>query len=113
LSACGPEELPKPEPSAAPTTPMAGVSSTQAERILGAVADGVAAADKDLDAKALEERATGPALDQRGAAYAVKKKVKDHDLPPAVAADDIVVNYTAATDTWPRVTSLITSAGDA
>ncbi|MGV2482483.1 UNVERIFIED_CONTAM: hypothetical protein IGO34_37445, partial [Salmonella enterica subsp. enterica serovar Weltevreden] len=75
------------------------------------VADGVAAADKDLDAKALEERATGPALDQRGAAYAVKKKVKDHDLPPAVAADDIVVNYTAATDTWPRVTSLITSAG--
>jgi hypothetical protein len=28
-----------------------------------------------------------------------------------VASEDIVANYTAATDAWPRVTSLITSAG--
>lgn len=112
LSACGTEELPKPEPSAAPTAPMAGVSATQAERILGAVASDVAAADEKLDKGALEARAAGPALDQRTAAYEVKKKVKDEKLPPAVAADDIVVNYTAATNAWPRVTSLVTSAGD-
>ncbi len=112
LSACGPAELPTPEASPAPTTPMAGVSSGQAERILGAVAADIAAADKETDAKKLEARATGPALEQRTAVYTVKDKVKDQTMPPAIAADDIVVNFTAATDTWPRMTSLITSAGD-
>ncbi|MGO2036527.1 MAG: hypothetical protein ACTH2U_08615 [Brevibacterium sp.] len=112
LSACGPEELPTPEPSEAPSSAAAGVSEDQVKRILDSVAEDVKAADDKTDKKKLEERATGPALKQREDAYKVKEKVEKQKLPPAVASDDIVVNYTAATDTWPRMTSLITSAGD-
>ncbi|WP_113902622.1 hypothetical protein [Brevibacterium sanguinis] len=112
LSACGPEELPKPEPSAAPSSPMAGVSDAQVQRILDAVAETVSAADAETDKGALESRVTGPALKQRQAAYDVKKKVEKHELPPAIAADEIVLNHTAATDTWPRITSVVASGGD-
>ena len=112
LSACGSDELPTPKPSEAPSSPAAGVNEDQAKRILDSVAEDLKAADKDTDKKKLEERATGPALKQREDLYTVKKKVKDQKLPPAVANEKIVVNYTAATDTWPRMTSLITSAGN-
>nr|WP_209324092.1 hypothetical protein [Brevibacterium renqingii] len=111
LSACGPEELPKPEPSQEPSSAGAGITDDQAERILESVAQEIKAADKGADKKALAKRATGPALQQREDAYKVKKKVEDQKLPPAVASGDIVANYTSATDAWPRVTSLITSAG--
>ncbi len=112
LSACGPEELPKPEPSAAPSSPMAGVSDDQAQRILDSVASTVRTADEKADKAGLDSRVTGPALKQRQAAYDVKKKVDKHELPPPVADEEILLNYTAATDTWPRITSLVTSNGE-
>ena len=112
LSACGPEELPKPEPSEAPSSAAAGVNGDQAKQILDSVAGDIKSADKETDTSELKKRATGPALQQREDSYAVKKKVEKHKLPPAVANEEVVVNYTAATDTWPRMTSLITSAGD-
>ena len=111
LSACGSEELPKPEPSEEPSSAPAGVTDDQTQRILESVADQVKTADKDTDEKALAKRVTGPALQQREDVYKVKDKVEDQKLPPAVASEDIVANYTAATDAWPRVTSMITSAG--
>jgi hypothetical protein len=46
LSACGSEELPKPEPSEEPSSAPAGVTDDQAQRILESVADQVKAADK-------------------------------------------------------------------
>lgn len=110
LSACGPDELPKPEPSEAPSSAAAGVNDDQAKRILDSVTEDVKAADKGTDSSELKKRATGPALKQREDAYKVKKKVKKHKLPPAVANEKVVVNYTAATDSWPRMTSLVTSA---
>lgn len=113
LSACGPEELPKPEPSEAPSTTPAGVTDDQAKRILDSVAAEVKAADEKTDEKALSERAAGPALQQRKDLYKVKDKVEDQKMPPAVASEEIVANYTSATDSWPRVTSLITSSGGA
>ncbi|WP_193096568.1 hypothetical protein [Brevibacterium sp. FME17] len=112
LSACGPEELPKPEPSEAPSTAAAGVNDDQAKRILDSVADDIKAADKKTDSAKLKKRATGPALQQREDAYKVQEKVEKQKLPPAVAKEKVVVNYTAATDSWPRMTSLITSAGN-
>ncbi|NJC56778.1 hypothetical protein BKA07_001813 [Brevibacterium marinum] len=111
LSACGPEELPKPEASEAPSSPAAGVGEDQAKRILDSVSETIKTADDDTDASELKKRATGPALKQREDAYKVKDKIEKHKLPPAVANEEVVVNYTAATDTWPRMTSLITSAG--
>ncbi|MDN5808043.1 MAG: hypothetical protein L0H52_12815 [Brevibacterium sp.] len=112
LSACGPEELPKPEPSEAPSSAAAGINDDQAKRILDSVAADIKAADKESDTSKLKKRATGPALKQREDAYKVKKKVDKHKLPPAVADEKIAINYTAATDSWPRTTSLVTSAGD-
>nr|WP_173156043.1 hypothetical protein [Brevibacterium permense] len=111
LSACGPEELPKPEPSEAPSSAAAGVTDDQAKRILDSVAADVKAADKKTDEKALAERAAGPALKQREDLYKVKDDVEDQKMAPEVASEEIVANYTSATDAWPRVTSLITSAG--
>ncbi|PCC57128.1 hypothetical protein CIK58_10385 [Brevibacterium aurantiacum] len=112
LSACGPEELPKPEPSEAPSSAAAGVNDDQAKRILDSVAEDIKAADKKTSSSDLKKRAAGPALQQREDAYKVKEKVEKQKLPPAVAKEKVVVNYTAATDSWPRMTSLITSAGN-
>lgn len=112
LSACGTEELPKPEPSAAPSTAMAAVSDDQAKRVLDATAEEVKAADADADAGKLATRVTGPALTQREDIYKVKKKVKKQEMPPAVANESISLNYTAATDTWPRITSMVATSGD-
>src|SRR5699024_11260811 len=86
-------------------------TDNQAQLILNSVPDPVKATDKDTDEQALAKRVTGPALQQREDVYRVKDKVDDQKLPPAVASDDIVANYTAATDAWPRMTSMITSAG--
>ena len=112
LSACGPEELPKPEPSEAPSSAAAGVNDDQAKRILDSVAEDIKAADKKTSSSDLKKRAAGPALQQREDAYKVKEKVEKQKLPPAVANEKVVVNYTPATDSWPRMTSLITSAGN-
>ena len=108
LAGCGSEEVPKAKPSDPPETPVAVIDDGQAEKILSQVAETVAAADKDTDAEALKARADGPALQQREAAYKVKGKAKDAKLPPAVAADEIALNFTAASDQWPRVTELVT-----
>ncbi|WP_309132369.1 hypothetical protein [Brevibacterium sp.] len=112
LSACGPEELPKPEPSEAPSSPMAGVSDDQAQRILDSVAGTVKTADEKTDKGLLDPRVAGPALKQRQTSYDVKKKVEKHELPPPVANQEILLNYTAATNSWPRITSLVTSNGE-
>lgn len=110
LAGCGgPAELPSPEPSDPPASAPAVVTDAQLERIVGEIARSVQAADEQLHVGALGARATGPFLEQRTSAYAVKEESEDYALPPAVAADDIVVNFTSATDQWPRVTSAIAS----
>lgn len=109
LSACSPAELPKAEPSAAPSTPAASVTDEQIAKIVDDASTTVAAADKKTDAKALGARADGPFLEQRKDAYAVKKKDDSYDLPPALAADEITLNFTSQTDQWPRITTVVTT----
>src|SRR5699024_3320465 len=75
--------------------------------ILDRIRDTVSTADEELDADALGERGSGPFLAQRRAAYDVKEAAEDFTLPPAIAADEVLVNHTAATDIWPRATSVI------
>ncbi|MFB9776378.1 hypothetical protein [Brevibacterium otitidis] len=112
LAGCGQEEVPKAQPSDPPETAPAVVDDAQAERILGQIAETVAGADEGLDAEALKGRADGPFLAQREAAYKVKDKAEDAKLPPAVAADEIALNFTSATDQWPRVTELVTKSSE-
>lgn len=112
LVGCAPEELPKAEPAPAPTTAQPVVSGAQIDRILADVASVVAKGDESMKKEDLEARAEGPFLQQREAAYKVKDKSEDVDLPPAVAHDEILVNFAAASDDWPRVTSVVAKSND-
>lgn len=114
LAGCGAQsqELPEPSPADKPSTATAVIDDGQAERILHSASEAVAQADSNLSSKTLETRASGPFGALRKKAYAVKKKAKDVDLPPALAADSITLNYTSATDAWPRVTTLVTEDSD-
>ncbi|WP_029090181.1 hypothetical protein [Brevibacterium album] len=107
LAGCGPAELPQPEPAPVPSTPAAAVTDEQLAEVLNRIAEQVAAADEGLDAEALGARAQGPFLDQRKAAYEVKEAAEETSLPPAVAADEVLVNHTSQTDQWPRATSAV------
>lgn len=109
LAGCGPTELPEPQPAAAPDTPGGVLTNDQLSTIVGKIALAVSSADEKTDNKALEDRATGPFLEQRQAAYDVKKKDRGFALPPAIATQNVNVNFTSATDTWPRVTTAVTS----
>lgn len=112
LAGCAPEELPQAEPAPAPTEAGPAVTDEQVTAILGRIGESVATADGDLDAEQLEKRASGPALEQRKAAYEVKDASDDFTLPPAIATDEVLVNHTSATDMWPRVTSVIATDAD-
>lgn len=107
LAGCAPAELPQPEPAAAPETAGPAVTDDQVREILTRIGDTVTTADEELDADALKKRMSGLALSQREAAYKVKDKAENFKLPPAVATDEVLVNHTAATDIWPRATSVI------
>lgn len=107
LAGCGAPELPQPDPEPAPTEAGPAVSDEQVGTILDRIRDTVTAADEELDADALEARGSGPFLQQRTAAYDVKEDAEDFTLPPAVAAGDVLVNHTGATNAWPRATSVI------
>ncbi|SMY12705.1 hypothetical protein [Brevibacterium jeotgali] len=107
LAGCGPAELPQPDPDPAPTDAGPAVTDDQIASILDKARSTVAGADEELDEDALAERASGPFLAQRSAAYDVKDASEDFELPPGVADGDVEVNFTAATDTWPRATSVI------
>lgn len=110
LAGCAPSpELPTPQPAAAPSTAPASVTDEQITKILEDTAKVVADADGKTDAKSLEPRAAGAFATQRNLAYEVKKKSEDFTLPPAVADQEVLVNWTTQTDTWPRITSVVAS----
>lgn len=110
LAGCAPSpELPTPQPAAAPSTAPASVTDDQITKILEDTAKVVADADGKTDAKVLEPRAAGAFATQRNLAYEVKKKSEDFTLPPAVADQEVLVNWTTQTDTWPRITSVVAS----
>ncbi len=107
LAGCGPAELPQPDPEPAPTEAGPAVTNDQIASIVDDARSTVSGADEELDEEALEKRASGPFLEQRTAAYDVKDAADDFTLPPGIADGEVVVNFTAATDTWPRATSVI------
>lgn len=110
LAGCGKDEaLPKAHPSPAPSSAPAVITDRQLDSILEKVGSTVGAADGKRNVKQLKQRATGPALAQREAAYGFKKKSKKYSMPPALATDKVVRNVTSATTDWPRVTTVITS----
>lgn len=112
LAGCGAPELPEPQPLETPTAPAASVTDEQLERVLEDIHTTIKEADDKLDTKKLGERADGSFHQQREGAYKIKKKDKKAKLPAAPAFDDVKVNFTSATDSWPRITSAVVSGND-
>lgn len=112
LAGCGAPELPEPQPLETPTAPAASVTDEQLERVLENINTTIKEADDKLDTKKLGERADGSFFQQREGAYKIKKKDKKAKLPAAPAFDDVKVNFTSATDSWPRITSAVVSGND-
>lgn len=78
------------------------VTELQANRIYKRILETTTEADKDLDAKLLKTRFTGPALALRAADYKVKKIDKTEELPSEFFDGELTIVLPQQTDTWPR-----------
>lgn len=89
------------------------VTESQAKRILRTASDTVAEADAALDADLAATRLVGAALNARTTEYALRSKITDMELPPAIPTDDFEVVLPEATDRWPRTVLMLSkSTGD-
>jgi hypothetical protein len=95
----------------APSVQPPVVTVAQADRIVERIAAVAAQADGALDAGLAETRFTGPALQQRQAAYVVRAKDPAAAGPVAIPAGDVTLTLPQQSDTWPR--TLFTVVQDA
>lgn len=90
-------------PSPSKTAPVP-VNDAQLKRIIGSVSDVAAKGDDSLDAKQLDARFTGDALEQRVANYKIRAKVKDYEvIPPRITNRQESYKLVQSTEDWPRV----------
>jgi len=89
------------------------LTAKQAERVVGRIAATAAEADAALDATAAGTRFTGPALEQRTAAYALRTKDPAIAGPPAIPAGDVTLTLPQQADTWPRTAFVVVQGDDA
>ncbi len=95
------ESTTSPSPSKSAPVP---VNDDQIKRIIGSVADAATRGDDSLDAKQLEARYTGDALQQRTANYKIRAKVKDYEVvPPRITNRQESYKLVQSTEDWPRV----------
>lgn len=110
LAACaGSPPAPAPEPVPAVAPPA--VSVAQAQRILDAVAEVVAAGDAANDPAGLPARLEGPALAIRRAEY-VRSVSTGGARPPTVLPFEEQALLVPETDTWPRTQLVVTEQPD-
>jgi len=102
-----PEAAPEPVPAVAPPA----VSVAQAQRVLGSVADAVAAGDAGNDPAQLAGRLEGPALATRTAEY-VRNATAGGSRPPTVLPFEEQALLVSETDTWPRTQLVVTEQPD-
>ena len=98
-----------PTSSGVDATPTASLQPVQLERILNDVAISAATGDKNKDAKALQNRFNGPALEVRAAHYLMQQRSKKLAAMASIAAGPISFNLPAATTTWPRTVMAVTA----
>ncbi|MEO8220767.1 MAG: hypothetical protein ABI563_08290 [Specibacter sp.] len=103
---------------ASSTAPAAGADAntagfpslldSQVERIATAVATVVASGDNAKNAKELESRVTGMALEVRTANYKIRSKVAKEAAPAPVNAAPLLAKVVTTTETWPRSAMFVT-----
>ncbi|WP_251141026.1 hypothetical protein [Cellulomonas dongxiuzhuiae] len=106
LGACS-TPLPTADPEPVPAVAPPAVSVAQAQRVLDAVAEVVAAGDAAGDAATLAPRLEGPALAIRTAEY-VRNTANAGTRPPTVLPFDEQALLVPETDTWPRTQLVVT-----
>lgn len=109
LAGCG-TPLPAPAPEAVPAVAPPAVTVGQAQRVLNAVADVVAAGDAANDATGLSARLEGPALAIRTAEYVRKVATGGAELTALPFDEQALV--VPETDTWPRTQVVVTEQPD-
>ncbi|ALO66422.1 hypothetical protein AS189_07855 [Arthrobacter alpinus] len=98
-----------PAVSQTPSSPgFPGLLDTQVQRIATAVATAVAAGDDAKNAKELETRVSGMALETREANYKIRAKVAKQAAMEPVNASKLLANVVTTTATWPRSALLVT-----
>lgn len=102
---------PVPSPTGTGTVNTASVSllAGQLDRILNDVALSAANGDKGKDAKLLQNRFNGPALEIRAAHYLLQQRNKKVPALTPIAAGPVSFNLPAATDVWPRTVMAVTA----
>lgn len=110
VAGCG-TPLPEPSPEPVPAVAPPAVSVGQAQRVLDAVAETVAAGDAANDATGLAARLEGPALAIRSAEY-VRSTATGGARPPTVLPFDEQALLVPETDTWPRTQLVVTEQPD-
>ena len=99
--------LPTPAPDPVPAVPPPTLSTEQVRAVLDDVAAQLEKADAALDADALTDRVTGPALTIRSAEYTVNQALEDDvDLIAVPTSPRTIVVPT--TDAWPRSVFVVT-----
>lgn len=99
--------LPQAAPEPAPAVPPPAVTVAQAQRVLDAVAEVVAAGDEANDAAGLGARLDGPALATRTAEYVRNTVTEGAKAPTALPFEEQAL-IVPETDTWPRTQLVVT-----
>lgn len=107
LAACA-TPLPVADPDAVPAAAPPAVSSAQVTDVLTRVGEALAEADAAASTELLATRLTGPAATIRAAQYVLAAAGDPDALTVVPATAQTVVAPT--TDTWPRATTVITTA---
>ncbi|MHA7305505.1 hypothetical protein ACX80E_09710 [Arthrobacter sp. TMN-49] len=96
-------------PSAAANAPgVPSLLDSQVQRITASVATVVASGDNAKNAKELESRVTGMALETRTANYKIRSKVAKHAAPEPVNATQLLAKVVTTTEAWPRTAMFVT-----
>ncbi|MFC6235426.1 glycosyltransferase [Leucobacter soli] len=114
LSGCSSSYWPDLSPSPKPTEERADdavaanvapvpILQSQIDRVIEDVVATAGAGDDGLDAKLLEPRFSGDALEQRTAHYKIRKKVADYEVVlPRITTEQLEYELVQSTDGWPR-----------
>ena len=95
-------------PSVAANSVPVTLLQVQLSRILNDVALSAATGDKNKDAKQLQNRFSGPALEIRAARYLLQQRSKKVASLESIAAGPISFSLPAATAQWPRTAMAVT-----
>lgn len=112
-SAPAPSSSASAEASAAATAVTAApgfpnLLDSQVERIAASLATVVASGDNAKDAKALEPRVAGMALEMRTANYKIRAKVSSQAAPEPVNGSPLLAKVVSTTEAWPRTAMFVT-----